>query len=310
MTPIEVAHQANEEADLSWADGAPVAQAPPPLCPPPGLYRGVPFDVYRGWQALNHSVLKEYARSAAHGRHVELYGLEDTAAMRRGRALHALVLEGAAAFERGFVVKPEGLSLSTKEGKAWKAEVGLRTVLSAEDGARVRGMARSLLSHDTASAFLEAPGLSEASIRWDEQDESGQRLPCKARLDRVCALTGETFIVDVKTTAEDVRLAPFSRYAGKYGLFTQALWYSRGAAAVAGPRDRTFVFLAVESDPPHGVMAYTPGSDELADAAIELQRALEVYREARRIQSWPGYPLGLQILTAPWRRTNRVPEEE
>ena len=64
---------------------------------------------------------------------------EETDAMRFGTAEHAAVLEPEL-FKSQYIVKPEGIDMRTKEGKAWRAECGDRPVITQKDNDRIKYM--------------------------------------------------------------------------------------------------------------------------------------------------------------------------
>jgi hypothetical protein len=55
------------------------------------------------------------------------------AGAKEGLAIDALLTESQADFDRRFAVRPEGIDLRTREGKAWRETVGDRDLLTAED---------------------------------------------------------------------------------------------------------------------------------------------------------------------------------
>ena len=50
--------------------------------------------------------------------------------MEMGTALHCLTLDGEKAFEAQYAKKPDGIKLTTKEGKEWKESIGRKKVLN------------------------------------------------------------------------------------------------------------------------------------------------------------------------------------
>ena len=134
-------------------------------------YNQSDFD-YRREEGVNQSSLKKILESPAHYQAALKQKFITTPAMEIGTALHCRVLDGATAFDRQYVKKPDGLSLATKEGKAWKAELGRKKALS-EGGkddpwGSVQGMADSLRRLQWYSGTdAEYIKRNEVSIYWD-----------------------------------------------------------------------------------------------------------------------------------------------
>ena len=143
------------------------------------------FD-YRREAGANQSSLKKILDSPAHYQAALRFKMVPTPAMEMGTALHCRVLDGATAFDRQYVKKPDGLSLATKEGKAWKAELGRKKVLS-EGGkddpwGSVQGMTAALgqLAYfdPTQKDYIKH---NEVSVYWEWEG-----VECKARHVMVC----------------------------------------------------------------------------------------------------------------------------
>ena len=75
----------------------------------------------------------------------------------------------------------------------------------------------------------------------------------------------------------------------QYGYDMQAEWYSRGVAAVAGPRRQPFLFLVQEKSAPYelSVVELTESYFDVARGKIDL--ALARWRHGMTTGEWPGY---------------------
>ncbi|MBP8283170.1 MAG: PD-(D/E)XK nuclease-like domain-containing protein, partial [Chromatiaceae bacterium] len=144
----------------------------------PGFHPGLPFNQYLALEHLSPSGAKLLARSPAHYLWSRENPYPETAALLEGSALHALILEGRATYERGFAILPE-CDGRTKEGKAIKArfqeEAAGKRILTAAQGEKVEAMAAAVFRHPLIPALLEG-GTPELSMTW-EDSESGA--PCK-----------------------------------------------------------------------------------------------------------------------------------
>ena len=260
----------------------------------PGFHPDLPFTSYLALECLSPSGAKVLTRSPAHYRHHRDHAPAETAALRIGKAVHSLALEGRPAFDLAFAVEPKADG-RTKEGKAIKAAFAEsaegKTIITASEAELVEGMAAGILSHPLASALL-ADGTPELSMLWDDP-ETG--CPCKGRAD--LARLADGAIIDLKTTI-DASPAAFARSALSFGYHTQAAAYLSGAAAL-GADAGDFIIVAVEKAAPFAVGIY-----RLPDAALELGRrrwreACALYAQCLESGRWPGYAEGIQELALP-----------
>lgn len=86
----------------------------------PGIYLNVPYETYAAWDACSRSDLEViHKENPAKCIYKDQNPEDETPALLIGRAVHALVLEGEAAFEKQFVVSSTCFA-STKEGSPCK----------------------------------------------------------------------------------------------------------------------------------------------------------------------------------------------
>lgn len=251
--------------------------------PEPGVYPGVPWATYHAWDACSSSRLSRLARSPAHLR-AYLDGLTDdeTAAKTSGRLLHTAVLEPERF--RGSVVRgPEGdgRTKAVRDGRAALETAG-KTVVAPTTYDRIVRMRERLLTHPTVRQLVErAFSPTELSIVWDADG-----LVCKARFDLPVPSLG--VILDIKT-ARDARPSEFEKAVHNYGYARQAAHYLDGAAVHWPETFDLFVFVVVESEPPHEVAVYELDARALELARAELDTLRARYRTCIETGEWPGY---------------------
>jgi hypothetical protein len=260
-----------------------------------GIHYDLPEDAYHADPAISNSGLSLVAKSPAHYR--QRAERVTTATLERGRALHALVLEG----RREYVVQPAfaGTGAVARRNE-WKAEHAGKAIISQADADAVDGMALAIAGHSFASRLVTSAGRSEVSLFWTE---NGTR--CKARLDK---LLDSGVIVDLKS-ARDASPEGFARSVASYRYHCQDAWYRRGCRAL-GIDPKGFVFVAVESVAPHGVGCYV-----LDDASREVgekltSAALATYREAVATNVWRTYTDQALTISIPAWAHYAVTEEE
>ena len=252
-------------------------------------------------KALRASDLSALDKSPAHYQH-HIATRPDSASMAFGRGTHAAVLEPAA-FSTQYAIAPK-VDKRTKEGKAAWAEFEAnnagREILSQEDGDRIGGIIQAIHGHGTATKILQALSAVEESFTWDDGG-----IPCKSRLDGYSIKLGA--VVDLKTT-RDASLSAFSRAIVSYGYHRQAAFYLRAAKPAALHLD-SFVFICVESEPPHAVAVYALDAAAIAQGDAEVSRLLEVYRKCIETGVWPGYADEIKTIQIPKWAYRDVPFE-
>ena len=248
------------------------------------ILRNLPGAEYFALPRVSKSALDKLARSPAHMR---APSVEETRAMRIGKALHALALEGIAP-----LVRPEFSGKGSVAARAeWDAAHEGQTILSEDEAAQVHGMAAHIAMHPVAGpALRRADGIAEVSILWTCEQTGAL---CKSRLDWL--LPG--IILDIKTTA-DARPDAFARSVATYRYEVQAAFYLQAAASAGVPAEH-FIFVVVENAPPYAVALY-----QLDDAALEQGRRLylrdlETYQRCAERDEWPAYPTDIQTLSLP-----------
>lgn len=257
-------------------------------------YNQSDFD-YRREEGVNQSSLKKILESPAHYQAALKHKLIPTPAMEIGTALHCRVLDGATAFDRQYVKKPDGLSLATKEGKEWKASLGKKKPLSegGKDDAwgSVQGMTDSLSQlayfDPTQADYIKH---NEVSVYWDWE---GVR--CKARLDRVCL--DAQLVLDIKTT-DSVDPDLFTKKVVGLGYDFQAAFYAK-AAEVAFGKKFDFIFAAVERKAPYTVDLFWVDEEMMAEGMAKCTAALRLFKTCNDTGEWPSRPATMRRLSYP-----------
>lgn len=275
--------------------------------PAPGLYRDMPAEQYHAVPAMSAGGLKRMRQSPAH-----FYGMqldpnrpppgEPTPAMKAGTLFHCALFEPNALPER-YAVKPEGLSLSTKDGKAWKDALPAGVdIIDAAALAKARKQAERVRADPDLGALL-ASGYGEASAFWVD-DET--RELCKCRPDWTHQVGDGVILVDGKS-CPDASPAGFARTAWNMGYVHIAAWYIDGFSAATGLKVHGYVFAAVEHEWPHIAKGWMVPDDVLESARRENRRQLNRYAECKRTGHWPGYEAGISLITLPrWAQLENV----
>jgi hypothetical protein len=250
-------------------------------------------EEYRAHPALNFSLAKALLDSPAHFMAARHNPPEETDAMRFGTLAHAMVLEGKDLTSM-YVIKPEGMSFATKEGKAWRAEQTL-PIIPSEEAARVHRMAQAVSANPHASALLKSCQHRETPIIGRIAG-----VECKALLD--CHGTdGEQWVICDFKTCMDASPRSFAKDVHNRHYDLQMAWYSALLAHAEGFSDPPYwVWLAAEKNPPFVNVVYTSELWEQS-GQDKLMRVLDLYKECTESGQWPMPYRGIQSLPRePW----------
>lgn len=265
------------------------------------IRRGVSMGEYLALDAASASLLHVLAtQTPMHAYAYMTEPREDTRALIRGEATHYAILEPEL-FDLRYAEPPQGDARTVAckaEWAAWKIAYPESVGIKHDDYVAAKGMNIAVRAHPEAMRFIAGAGMNEVTVTWTDE-ETGEL--CKARPDRVAGVGGRTWIVDIKT-CRSASAFMFSRAVADYGYHQKAAWYLDALDRIE-KRPRRFLFLAVESEPPHAVALY-----ELTDEAIEQGRrenrvALALLAECKRTKTWPGYSTEIQYLDLPrWKQ--------
>ena len=248
---------------------------------------GLPAEQYFAADRINNSSLKLINKSPLHYQASTEQDREETKAMLIGSAVHTAVLEPSTLLDR-YIVAPQA-DRRTKSGKAiWSdLEASGKIVLSQTDFEMIDAIQSAVFAHENAFKLL-AKGHPEISL-FTEIDG----VPAKARMDWY----RPGIILDLKTT-EDASPSGFARSCATYGYAQQAAWYLDCAEA-SGLEAHTFIFLVVEKSAPYAVALYELTPESLEFGRAQYQRALNLYKQCKKDDDWPGYSSQIEQLSLP-----------
>jgi hypothetical protein len=225
-----------------------------------------------------------------------------------GEATHAAILEPDL-FDVRYAEPPayvgDGRSKESKDAKkAWEAAHPKCVYLKPDDYKAAKGMNLAVRAHAEALRYISGPGMNEVTLTWTDE-ETGE--PCKCRPDRLTKVDGWTWIVDVKT-CRSASVYGFSKAIAEYGYHRKAAFYL-DAADLVEKLPRRFLFLAVESEPPHCVALYELTEEAIEQGRRENRKALALLAVCKKSKSWPGYPGGINYIDLPRWAMRELPEE-
>ncbi len=250
-----------------------------------GIHAGVPMQDYINDPCEDPSLSKGVIdklvhRSAAHAHqdHPRLSGSKQDATKRSdlGSAAHAMLLGGAEAIV--FV-----------DAKDWRTDAAKNTRDTARKENRIPMLAKEAKALDAmvsiARPILESFGAGdvENTLIWQEDNGVWGR----ARPDWL-AEPRDT-VIDYKTskTADPDEWIRTVLHRSNYAL--QAGWYLRGLDVLLGAKERDFLFLVQEIEPPYCCSVVGAGPQMIELAQSKIRAALKLWRICLQSKKWPGY---------------------
>lgn len=167
------------------------------------------------------------------------------------------------------------------------AKICGKEALTAEQFEKLDCMRQAVLAHAGAGRlFRKFNGESEVTILTRDA-ETGT--PLKCRVDRIFPnVLGSRIAVDLKTCAS-ASPEEFARAVANFRYYAQAAFYLRAldeAFPVGEPW--TFVFIAVEKEPPYAVATYQL-SEWLGRGNAEIRKNLNTLKACEESGEWEGY---------------------
>lgn len=263
----------------------------------PGMYDGVPEDVYHGDKtSLSSTGARKLLRAPALFKHELDHGGEHRPEYDFGSAAHKYVLgEGS---EIVIVDADDWRTAAAKKARKDACAAGKVPILPKDD-LEARRMAERVRDHALAAELLRS-GLPEQSIYWTDP-LTWVRL--RARPDWITEYQGRVTLVDYKTS-RDAEPRGFAKSAAEYRYHQQAAWYLAGARDQEIAYDPRFVFLAQEKTPPYLVSVHEYTAEDLRIGEEWNRRAIDIYAECKAADIWPAYGDHIHTMRLPnWART-------
>lgn len=207
-------------------------------------------------------------------------------AMALGTACHCALLTPAV-YDRDYAVKPDGMSFSTRDGKAWREANTKPFIQSYEDSCIVARMLQAINEKPIVRASLDHSVAREVSLFWSQEGE-----PLKGRPDWIEG----GYIYDLK----------MSRHAGSEmgfrafmeGWMNQGAHYRTGAEA-CGLGTLGCRLVVIGSREPFYVSCYEIKPDALDLIAIENAQTVFALGQHRQANDWPGTPDAWTLIEPP-----------
>ena len=267
----------------------------------PALITGMPNADYHGADGYSASGLKLIERSPAHYAHAG--DRQPSRAMQIGSAIHCALLEPER-FEADYVCSGTADRRASEYKQAVKARGTDEFVLTQPEWDKVIGMQAAAYANPDAREVLECPGHEELSV-FAKDPETG--LTTKCRPDKLAHYYSGHVIADVKK-CQDARPEEFAKSVSRYGYDLAAGHYIDTYEAATGLKVYNYLLIAVEEEPPHGVKVYQLPEEWIDYGRQRRDSALKQAEQCDRIDSWPAYPEGVDVLMPPGWIAHQIEE--
>ena len=254
----------------------------------PGVFAGVPNEVYHASDGISKTNICDIDRSVAHYKMSKQYPTQQTDPMLKGSALHDLCLLPGF-YHSHYKVSPTK-GKATKGYKAFVAQYPDHDVLTPQMADDVKEMRDAIFSNPTMRDVLKSDtSLREVSI-WAKDPITGLLL--KIRPDIIY----NGVIFDIKTTiAPHPRAFIHSVYEYKYHV--QAAYYMY-VSSLIGMKMDNFIFFACGNKPPYLTAIYDLNEDLLEEGELFFRNSLLVYRNYLESEDkWDGLENGRSLVT-------------
>jgi hypothetical protein len=213
-----------------------------------------------------------------------------TDAMIIGSYTHSLILEPDKMSD--YVIAPEGMNFSKKEGIQFKADNSDKQIIKYADHLTAKIM-RDIVWNNSMCKTILSGGVAESSIFWKDEDSG---VDCRIRPDIINH--DLQLIIDLKTTI-DASPEVFTKQSWNMDYHLQASFYQKGVYSESGMW-YDWLFIAVEKDNPFlQPVLYKPDTTLLKYADGVICEQLPKFAECQRLDRWDGYPESIQTLTIP-----------
>ena len=263
------------------------------------LIHGLSYEDYAAQPGLRASHLKKMRRSPAHFKASMAEEKKPSAALEFGKKFH-FAIENPEKFRDLMVIEPEFVgktkdgrdstrSAEAKEKKAiWYSDLRPdQIVVTAEESFNLTGMLNSVTKHKLVGKLIRT-GVRETSL-WTKDPETDLDLQC-----RFDFISEYGHPVDFKTTM-DASKGSFTwdifsdKFESSPFYILAAAHYAHIARVSKQVNGESFYLVAVEKEPPWGVVVYPLDLGALDVGERHRARLTRQYAQCVKTGEWPCY---------------------
>ncbi len=267
----------------------------------PGLYRGVPADIYHGiltdTPSLSSSgavtILEDCpAKFWWNGPLNPAFIREEAQTFDIGTAAHLALLEPARWAEAVVVVDADDFRTKAAREARDAAYAEGKLPLLPKNVDDIRAMGNAARRHPEVAKVL-AGAMFEVTLIWKDA-ATGVWLKCRPDI----LAHGGGILHDYKTCTNSRPLA-FARHANEMSYHMRAAWYLDAVEAVTGERPDGYAFIAQEKTPPYLVSVLDLDEADIGYGRMMNRRAIDLFARCLETGQWPGRGGGRKTISLP-----------
>lgn len=158
------------------------------------------------------------------------------------------------------------------------------------------GKAAARIATNLDALGMSLTGESEVPIQWEEKDQHGNPVICRAMLDHVFLDRG--LIFDLKKV-ESANPRAIERRLVQMGYDIQHEAYSRAVRKLTEHNDVQFVFLFCEIAPPFAVVPIMLDGAFREIGKLRWRQAINTWSHCLRTKHWPSYSEDVVYISPP-----------
>jgi len=177
-----------------------------------------------------------------------------------------------------------------------------------DEVAKVDAMVAAVRANSYAAALFDPDrGRPEQSLFWADEETGA---PLRARLDWLPNVhKGRRMVIPDLKTGRSASRGHLSKAIYDYGYFIQAPYYMAAVRALGLADDVAFLFVFVESEPPHLTVVRQLDAEALRAGHDSMRRAIELYADCATTNTWPGYGEDIEELSLPYYAARQLESE-
>lgn len=199
---------------------------------------------------------------------------KETEAMKIGTAFHTYILENHKFFDN-YVIKPDGMSFTTKDGKAWRDEQS-KIIIDFEVVENFKKQYDNIFKHPYSYLLRDGEIEIEKEVYFTYNG-----IDCKIKID----LFNKTYntILDLKSIADCEKAENVTRFDN----LTQSVFYRIGMQSVNDLNfENDFYFVYSEKSNPYGCKWIELSEQSTAIGLEKIHKAMEIYNNLQQNELW------------------------
>ena len=206
--------------------------------------------------------------------YLERENFQGTKATEIGTAFHTYILENHK-FNDMYVIKPEGMSFVTKDGKAWRDEQ-TKIIIDYDVYENFKKQYENIFKHPYSYLLRDGEIEVEKEVYFTYNG-----IDCKMKID-LYNKTHNT-IIDLKSIADCEKAENVTRY----DYITQSVFYRIGMQSTNDLNfENEFYFVYSEKQNPFGCKWIKLSEQSTAIGLEKIHKAMEIYNKIRQNELW------------------------